>query len=201
MGRPSIPAPDLRVVAQGFFPRPAISGHRAGAPTADIQQRPHPRGLQPTRLDLMLPKATPTLRPDSGHSSRPLTIWLNGMRNWLMTNGFICPVYGYPDSESPAYDAASGSWYQEICPSCGTQFGYDDARQGHARTVAAGLTTDADRQGMPLGAPMSTAAGRTPRGRRGTVGHLPEFPLGSCPRPPSRRSGRPRLAIDGRREP
>jgi len=71
-----------------------------------------------------------------------LTMYLKAMRNRLMTDGFICPVCGYPEPESPAYDAVLGNWYQEICPSCGTQFGYDDAGRGHselrARWIAGG---------------------------------------------------------------
>lgn len=36
----------------------------------------------------------------------------------------LCPVCGY-DLGSPVED-------YEICPSCGTQFGYDDANMAHA---------------------------------------------------------------------
>lgn len=41
-----------------------------------------------------------------------------------MTNGFLCPVCGYEDLLEPAWDNDSPS--DDICPSCGTQFGYDD---------------------------------------------------------------------------
>jgi hypothetical protein len=34
-------------------------------------------------------------------------------------NRFLCPVCGYPALESPPEDYT-------ICPSCGTEFGYDD---------------------------------------------------------------------------
>lgn len=37
-----------------------------------------------------------------------------------------CPVCGYPALDEPAWFAGHPS--EDICPSCGTQFGYDDAR-------------------------------------------------------------------------
>ena len=40
------------------------------------------------------------------------------------TIGFVCPVCGFPDLPEPAWDIGGS---QEICPSCGTQFGYHDA--------------------------------------------------------------------------
>jgi hypothetical protein len=45
------------------------------------------------------------------------------MRNDL---DVTCPVCGYPHLSEPAYDE-SGCASFEICPSCGTEFGYDDA--------------------------------------------------------------------------
>jgi hypothetical protein len=44
----------------------------------------------------------------------------------------ICPVCGF-ELEEPAWSGDAGS--QEMCPSCGIQFGYDDAggRQDPAR--------------------------------------------------------------------
>lgn len=46
-----------------------------------------------------------------------------------MTGGrFTCPVCGYPALEEPPWTDESGS--DEICPSCGTQFGYDDQAGG-----------------------------------------------------------------------
>jgi hypothetical protein len=41
-----------------------------------------------------------------------------------------CPVCGYPELEVPAYDSY-GCSSQDICPCCGIQFGYDDARTSH----------------------------------------------------------------------
>ena len=38
---------------------------------------------------------------------------------------YTCPVCGYKDLPSPPRD-------YEICPSCGTEFEYHDARRGHA---------------------------------------------------------------------
>jgi hypothetical protein len=42
----------------------------------------------------------------------------------------MCPVCGYRGLEEPAYDEFNCSSY-EICPSCGTQFGYSDAGFSH----------------------------------------------------------------------
>lgn len=39
--------------------------------------------------------------------------------------GFVCPVCGYPDLENQPHDAEGGA-SDEICPSCGIQFGYSD---------------------------------------------------------------------------
>lgn len=39
-----------------------------------------------------------------------------------------CPVCGYPGLAGPPWTGNSPS--DEICPSCGTQFGYDDAAGG-----------------------------------------------------------------------
>ncbi len=42
-----------------------------------------------------------------------------------MQPAFLCPVCGYPDLYDEPW--ADGSPSDEICPSCGTHFGYDDA--------------------------------------------------------------------------
>jgi len=48
---------------------------------------------------------------------------------------YLCPVCGYDELQEPPEDHA-------VCPSCGTQFGYDDAQTSHAELrqdwVAAG---------------------------------------------------------------
>ncbi len=41
-------------------------------------------------------------------------------------NDNMCPVCGYTHLPDPAYDDALVASF-EICPCCGTQFGYDDA--------------------------------------------------------------------------
>jgi predicted RNA-binding Zn-ribbon protein involved in translation (DUF1610 family) len=41
-----------------------------------------------------------------------------------------CPVCGYADLDEPHVDA-SGEHSFAICPSCGTQFGHDDATRTH----------------------------------------------------------------------
>ncbi|ACK70939.1 conserved hypothetical protein [Gloeothece citriformis PCC 7424] len=43
---------------------------------------------------------------------------------------YKCPVCGYKGLEAPPYESGSPSF--EICPSCGTEFGYDDAETDHA---------------------------------------------------------------------
>jgi len=47
-----------------------------------------------------------------------------------MVTRYRCPVCGYPDLEEPPWSGGAGS--DEICPSCGTHFGYDDAAGGDA---------------------------------------------------------------------
>ena len=41
-----------------------------------------------------------------------------------------CPVCGYAQLDEPALDLLGEPTYS-ICPSCGTQFGYDDATRSH----------------------------------------------------------------------
>lgn len=54
---------------------------------------------------------------------------------------FMCPVCGYPSLREPAYSQPDCPSF-DICPCCGTQFGYDDAGTPHSvlrqRWVAAG---------------------------------------------------------------
>jgi hypothetical protein len=45
-----------------------------------------------------------------------------------MTEAFVCPVCGFPGLSEPPWSGAAAS--DEICPSCGTHFGYDDAAGG-----------------------------------------------------------------------
>lgn len=42
----------------------------------------------------------------------------------------LCPICGFDGLDEPAYDGRQPSF--EICPSCGNQFGYDDAVASHA---------------------------------------------------------------------
>lgn len=41
-----------------------------------------------------------------------------------------CPVCGYTQLSEPAYDKSGLASFQ-VCPCCGTQFGYDDATTTH----------------------------------------------------------------------
>lgn len=43
----------------------------------------------------------------------------------------LCPVCGYDGLNEPPYDI-HGSASFEICPCCGTEFGYQDATVSHA---------------------------------------------------------------------
>lgn len=43
---------------------------------------------------------------------------------------YLCPVCGYSDLDEPAYDEYGCASF-EICPSCGTEFGYSDAGFTH----------------------------------------------------------------------
>ena len=53
----------------------------------------------------------------------------------------VCPVCGFRGLSEPAYDEHGGASF-EICPCCGTEFGYDDAGRSHyelrLRWIAAG---------------------------------------------------------------
>lgn len=49
----------------------------------------------------------------------------------MATNRYVCPVCGFPDLEEPPYDDKGCPTY-EICPSCGTEFGYQDALTPHS---------------------------------------------------------------------
>jgi hypothetical protein len=44
----------------------------------------------------------------------------------------MCPVCRYPDLDEAAYDDFGCSSYN-ICPCCGTEFGYDDSSLAHAK--------------------------------------------------------------------
>jgi predicted RNA-binding Zn-ribbon protein involved in translation (DUF1610 family) len=44
---------------------------------------------------------------------------------------YTCPVCGFPGLSELPYDAQKCASF-EICPSCGTEFGYDDATRSHA---------------------------------------------------------------------
>lgn len=47
-----------------------------------------------------------------------------------MSTTYVCPVCGYERLNEPAW--TNGIASDEICPSCGTHFGYDDAAGGDA---------------------------------------------------------------------
>ena len=56
-------------------------------------------------------------------------IWIISMLN--RSQFYICPVCGYPELDEAAYDDFGCASYN-ICPCCGTEFGYDDSTVAHA---------------------------------------------------------------------
>jgi hypothetical protein len=54
----------------------------------------------------------------------------SGRRSEAMHAMNRCPVCGYNGLDEPAYDSFGCASF-EICPSCGTEFGYDDATRSH----------------------------------------------------------------------
>jgi hypothetical protein len=67
---------------------------------------------------------------------------------------FLCPVCGYEHLDSAAFDD-QGSASFELCPCCGTEFGYDDASTTHAelreRWLSAGARWHSGSVIPPLG--------------------------------------------------
>ena len=53
--------------------------------------------------------------------------WIISMPN---NQTYVCPVCGYDSLTEPPYDAYGCALF-EICPSCETQFGYQDAGRSH----------------------------------------------------------------------
>jgi len=49
----------------------------------------------------------------------------------LSEEKFRCPVCGFPELSEPPYDKDGCSSF-DICPSCGTEFGYTDATKPHS---------------------------------------------------------------------
>jgi hypothetical protein len=67
---------------------------------------------------------------------------------------YSCPVCGFDRLSEPPYDKFGDPSF-EICPSCGTEFGYQDARKSHAelrqRWLQAGATWDSKVEKCPEG--------------------------------------------------
>lgn len=47
-----------------------------------------------------------------------------------MAGGNVCPVCGWDELEEPPYNSYGNASF-EICPCCGTEFGYSDATTSH----------------------------------------------------------------------
>jgi hypothetical protein len=92
-----------------------------------------------------------------------------------MEPSLACPACGYAGLDKPAWTEAGGG-SQEICPSCGIQFGYDDALAGRADARWAfyrGWAGHWRQAGMRWWSP-----------RDPPEGWDPEAQLASTPRPP-----------------
>jgi hypothetical protein len=50
------------------------------------------------------------------------------MRRSKPMGNYICPTCGYSNLERPAWNPDNGAPSYDICPSCGCEFGYDDAK-------------------------------------------------------------------------
>ena len=48
------------------------------------------------------------------------------------SRSYTCPVCGFEELDEPAYDSYGYPTFN-ICPCCGTEFGYDDAKKQHAQ--------------------------------------------------------------------
>ena len=57
-----------------------------------------------------------------------------------MSATHTCPVCGYAGLDDPPWQGGAPS--DEICPSCGTHFGYDDAAGGDVERMQAAISTD-----------------------------------------------------------
>ena len=66
------------------------------------------------------------------------------------TESYLCPVCGFEGLDEPARDAHGLATFG-ICPSCGTEFGYDDAARSHTELLAqwTKLRTQWKKKGMP----------------------------------------------------
>lgn len=52
-----------------------------------------------------------------------------------ISNYYYCPVCGFEHTEPTHYSDTGISGSQEICPCCGTQFGYDDCASNNDETI------------------------------------------------------------------
>jgi hypothetical protein len=57
-------------------------------------------------------------------------------------SSFSCPVCGFPELTDPPYDEKGCASF-DICPSCGTEFGNEDAKRSHADLRHSWLTAGA----------------------------------------------------------
>ena len=66
---------------------------------------------------------------------------------------YNCPVCGYDELDEPAYDEHGCSSFS-ICPSCGTEFGYNDSTVVHEelrkRWIDAGMRWWSTSLGVPM---------------------------------------------------
>jgi hypothetical protein len=67
---------------------------------------------------------------------------------------YECDICGYSELEEPPYDSHGCATFS-VCPCCGTEFGYDDAKTSHAvlrqRWVAGGMRWTSSATAPPAG--------------------------------------------------
>ena len=90
-----------------------------------------------------------------------------------MKLGFTCPVCGFHNDKLPPFEDGQNKWFQEICPSCGTQFGYDDDALSHhalrLRWVEGGAKADRLRAGSHLANSHGLWMNKHPLGRQSAL--------------------------------
>jgi hypothetical protein len=70
---------------------------------------------------------------------------------------YVCPVCGFPGLDDPPRSSVTGAGSDEICPSCGFQFGYhdDDRRisyqEWRKKWIAEGMKWDKGSSTPPQG--------------------------------------------------
>src|ERR1700678_4028583 len=81
--------------------------------------------------------------------------WTTSMHS---SNPFTCPVCGFTGLTEAPYDEHGCASF-EICPSCGTEFGYDDANRSHEDLRKAWLAAGKTWWSQTIKPPIETGEG------------------------------------------